>query len=80
MVQVIDQITSSFSATPKRIQVDNGSEFISKTLYKWAYDHKVTLDFSRHARPTNNPFIKSSNGSLRDECLNVSWFLSLQDV
>lgn len=65
---------------PKRIQVDNGSEFISKALDKWAYDHGVELDFSRPGKPTDNPFIESFNGSFRDECLNVNWFLSLGDA
>lgn len=67
-------------ATPKRIQVDNGSEFISRVLDKWAYDHGVELDFSRPGKPTDNPFIESFNGSFRDECLNVHWFLSLEDA
>tara|TARA_B100002049_G_scaffold28091_1_gene18552 strand:- start:665 stop:1438 length:774 start_codon:yes stop_codon:yes gene_type:complete len=65
---------------PKRIQVDNGSEFISKALDKWAYEHGVQLDFSRPGKPTDNPFIESFNGSFRDECLNVHWFLSLADA
>ncbi|MGN3961850.1 IS3 family transposase [Burkholderia gladioli] len=70
----------SLRGTPKRIQVDNGSEFISHALDHWAYEHGVTLDFSRPGKPTDNPFIESFNGSLRDECLNVHWFLSLHDA
>ncbi len=65
---------------PKRIQVDNGSEFISKDLDHWAYANNVTLDYSRHGKPTDNPFIESFNGSFRDECLNTNWFLSLPDA
>ena len=65
---------------PKWIQVDNGSEFISKAPDKWAYEHGVQLDFSRPGKPTDNPFIESFNGSFRDECLNVHWFLSLADA
>jgi putative transposase len=65
---------------PKRIQVDNGSEFISKALDQWAYEHQVTLDFSRPGKPTDNPHIESFNGSFRDECLNLHWFLSLEDA
>jgi putative transposase len=65
---------------PQRIQVDNGPEFISKELDKWAYENHVTLDFSRPGKPTDNPFIESFNGSLRDECLNTNYFLSLPDA
>lgn len=73
-------LISGFRALPERIQVDNGSEFISKALDKWAYDHGIELDFSRPGKPTDNPFIESFNGSFRDECLNVNWFLSLGDA
>ncbi|AIK81319.1 transposase [Klebsiella pneumoniae] len=65
---------------PVRIQTDNGSEFILKSLDKWAYEHGVTMDLSRPGKPTDNPFIESFNGSLRDECLNIHWFLSLEDA
>lgn len=65
---------------PQRIQTDNGSEFISLALDRWAYDHQVTLDYSRSGKPTDNPFIESFNGSFRDECLNTHWFLSLEDA
>ena len=65
---------------PKRIKVDNGPEFISRALDTWAYLNKVHLDYSRPGRPTDNPHIESFNGSFRDECLNVSWFMSLEDA
>jgi putative transposase len=65
---------------PKRIKVDNGSEFISKVLDKWAYEHKVELEFSRPGKPTDNAYIESFNGSFRDECLNTNWFMSLKDA
>lgn len=65
---------------PKRIQVDNGPEFISMALDHYAYDYGITLDYSCPGKPTDNPFIESFNGSLRDECLNTHWFLSLADA
>ena len=65
---------------PARIQVDNGSEFISKVMDKWAYENEVVLDFSRPGKPTDNPYIESFNGSFRDECLNLHWFMSLEDA
>lgn len=80
VVAVLNQIQREQKIIPKRIQVDNGSEFISRALDKWAYDNKVVLDFSRPGKPTDNPFIESFNGSFRDECLNTNWFLSLYDA
>ena len=38
------------------------------------------LDFSRPGKPTDNAFIESVNGRLRDECLNQHWFLSLDEA
>lgn len=70
----------SLYCTPQRIQVDNVSEFISKALDLWAYENNVTLVFSRQGKSTDNPCIESFNGSFRDECLNMHWFLSLEDV
>ncbi len=65
---------------PTRIQTDNGSEFASLAMDRWAYEQQVTLDFSRPGKPTDNPFVESFNGSFRDECLNTHWFLSLEDA
>lgn len=80
VVAVMNRLKIVNLAVPNRIQVDNGSEFISKALDKWCYDNGVTLDFSRPGKPTDNPFIESFNGSFRDECLNAHWFLSLEDA
>lgn len=80
VVGVMQRVVHEYGHHPGRIQVDNGSEFISKALDHWAYQNKVTLDFSRPGKPTDNPYIESFNGSFRDECLNIHWFLSLEDA
>ncbi len=65
---------------PRTIKTDNGSEFISKVMDKWAYERGVELDFSRPGKPTDNAAVESFNGRLRQECLNAHWFLSLADA
>ncbi|WP_413727629.1 IS3 family transposase [Sodalis sp. RH19] len=80
VVAVLEHLRLMHNRVPLRIQADNGSEFISKVLDRWAYENKVTMDFSRPGTPTDNPFIESFNGSLRDECLNIHGFLSMEDV
>lgn len=80
VVRVMERIKLTRGVVPRRIKVDNGSEFISKALDKWAYENGVALDFSRPGKPTDNAFIESFNGSFRDECLNINWFLSLEDA
>ena len=65
---------------PRTIRVDNGPEFTSRILDQWAYLNGVEFDFSRPGKPTDNAFVESFNGRLRQECLNESWFLSLEDA
>jgi len=65
---------------PKSIRIDNGPEFTSKVLDQWAYLNGVELDFSRPGKPTDNALIEAFNGRFREECLNESWFLSLEDA
>jgi putative transposase len=66
-------------ALPESITVDNGSEFCSRALEAWAVGNNVQLCFIRPGHPVENGFIESFNGRLRDECLNVEWFSSLDD-
>lgn len=65
---------------PKRIHCDNGSEFSGRLVDLWAYQNKTKLVFSRPGKPTDNAFVESFNGSLRDECLNCHWFSSISDA
>ena len=76
---VIERLAKERGA-PDRIQCDNESEFISRVLDKWAYENGVTMDFSRPGKPMDNAMIESFNGTFRDECLNVNWFLSMEDA
>ena len=65
---------------PVSITVDNGSEFAGRVMDAWAHRHGIQLAFIRPGRPTENGFIESFNGKLRDECLNVELFGSLEDA
>lgn len=80
VVSALEELRLFQQAMPRKIQVDNRSEFISKDVDRWAYEHQVELVFSRPGKPTDNPYIESFNGSFRDECLNAHWFLSLEDA
>ena len=52
----------------------------SKDLDLWAYTRGVVLDFSRPGKPTDNAFIESFNGKLRDELLNGEIFETLLEA
>ena len=79
VVRVLDGLAEE-RGLPKRIVVDNGPEFRSRVLDQWAYEHGVELVFIRPGKPTENCFIESFNGRVRDECLNVHWFTTIPDA
>ena len=79
VVEVLERVRLQ-RGLPKIIRVDHGTEFTSKALDQWAYINGVELDFTRPGKPTDNAFIESFNGRVRQECLNENWFLSLDDA
>jgi putative transposase len=44
------------------------------------YLFTVLDDFSRPGKPTDNAYIETFNGSLRDECLNLHWFETIVEA
>ena len=65
---------------PDCIVSDNGTEFTSTAILKWAGDTGVVLHYIDPGKPQQNGLIESFNGSLRDECLNEEIFNSLADA
>jgi putative transposase len=79
VVEVLNRLIAQ-RGTPRSIRVDKGIEFTSVVLDQWAYWNKVTLDFTRPGKPTDNATIESLGSRLRRECLNEHWFLSVADA
>ena len=65
---------------PTCIVSDNGTEFTSRAILKWANDNGVDWHYIDPGKPQQNAFIESFNGSLRDEFLNEEMFDSLEDA
>lgn len=65
---------------PQFLKTDNGSEFAGKMLDKWVYERGSRIDFSRPETPTDNATVEFFNDSLRQECLNEKWFMSVEDA
>ena len=65
---------------PACIVSDNGTEFTSRAILKWANENDVAWHYIDPGKPQQNAFIESFNGSLRDELLNEEWFDSLDDA
>ena len=60
---------------PKALRMDNGPELISKAIVDWASETERV--FIPPGQPWRNGYVESFNGRLRDECLSVNQFHSL---
>lgn len=65
---------------PRSIVLDNGPEFRSRLLDQWAFERGIVLEFIEPGKPTQNPFVESYNGKMRDECLNLHWFRAIDEA
>jgi putative transposase len=62
---------------PAMIVSDNGTELTSMAMLRWSQDRQVEWHYIAPGKPTQNAFIESFNGRLRDELLNETLFSSL---
>jgi putative transposase len=79
VAEVLDRKCSE-CGYPEFLQCDNGPEFRSRELSQWCQDHNIKQIFSRPGKPTDNCFIESFNGTLRNECLNVYYFSNISEA
>jgi len=79
VVEALDELASE-RGLPELIVIDNGTEFTSKALDAWAFEHQVQLHFIRPGKPVDNTYCESFNGRVRDEFLNENWFIDIDEV
>jgi putative transposase len=79
VTRVLERLISE-RGRPENVRSDNGPEFTSRRMLGWAEDWKVGLVHIQPGRPMQNGHVESFHGRLRDECLNASWFRTLNDV
>ena len=77
LVRILDRVCAQ-RGKPLIIRTDNGKEFTGRAMLTWAHRHGIALRLIEPGKPTQNAYIESFNGRLRDECLNEHWFASLQ--
>jgi len=79
LVRELNQL-AELRGLPKAIKCDNGPEFTSKVMLKWADEKEVQLGFIAKGKPTQNGFIESFNGKMRKECLDRHIFRNLVEA
>ena len=77
VVGVLERLAET-RGLPEVITVDNGPEFAGKVMDEWAYRRGIKLSFIRPGKLVENAYAESFNGRLRDECLNINWFMSVR--
>jgi len=79
VIRILEEAAARYGL-PERIVVDNGPEFTSRAMQRWAKAHGIDLHFIEPGKPTQNAFIESFNARLRDECLNEHVFLDVHEA
>lgn len=74
--RVLDHIIAE-RGLPRAIRCDNGPGLTSRHFLAWALDRKIDLIHIQPGKPTQNGYVESFNGKLREECLRVSSFRNL---
>lgn len=62
---------------PKMIVSDNGRELTSSAVLAWCGDVGIEWHYIAPGRPTQNGFVESFNGRMRDEPLNETLFFTI---
>jgi transposase InsO family protein len=81
-VRVARELTAIVSrhGKPTTIISDNGTELTSNAVLAWSTETGVEWHYIAPGKPTQNAFVESFNGRMRDELLNETLFFSLSDA
>ena len=79
VVRALNQIIE-WHGKPSALRCDNGPEYISSTLKKWAQEHEIELRFIQPGNPQQNAYIERYNRTVRYDWLSRHLFESIAEV
>ena len=79
VVRSLDRIIE-WRGKPNAIRVDNGPEYISDTLMKWADKHGVAIQHIQSGKPQQNAYIERYNRTVRHEWLDQYIIESIEEA
>jgi putative transposase len=79
VIKALNQVIE-WRGKPQIIRSDNGPEYISKKLARWAVQQGITLWFIQPGNPQQNAYIERFNRTMRYELLNQNLFSSIEQV
>ena len=77
LIEVLNNVVD-YRGRPAYIRCDNGPEFISQQLRQWAGEKGIELRFIQPGKPSQNGLIERLNKTLRRECLDLTWYQSME--
>lgn len=79
VIRSLDQIIE-WRGKPLSIRCDNGPEYISNKLKRWAEKNKIELKYIQPGNPQQNAYIERFNRTVRYDWLNQYLFSTLSEV
>lgn len=79
VIEVLSQLMS-VRGVPKILRSENGPEFVSNALLRWATNQGLDMALIEPGKPWQNGVAESFNGKFRDECLSMEWFRSRSEA
>ncbi|MGF6596607.1 transposase InsO family protein [Paraburkholderia sp. GAS448] len=73
VIEVLPQL-ASVHGVPRYLRSDNGPEFVSHAILKWAAENGMEMAPGDPGKSWQNGADESFNGKFRDECLSLEWF------
>jgi putative transposase len=65
---------------PLAIRVDNGPEYISRTLVNWAEKRGIALTYIQPGKPQQNAYVERYNRTVRQEWLGLYLFETIEEA
>ena len=80
--RVIDVLARLISerGQPAVLRSDNGPEFVSEAILRWAVKNQLETALIDPGKPWQNGTNESFNGKFRDECLAMEWFRNRREA
>ena len=79
LIDVLNRVVE-YRGKPAYIRCDNGPEFISTRLVQWASQNGIEIRYIQPGKPSQNGLIERLNKTLRRECLDLTWFHSMETL
>ncbi len=79
VIELLDVLSLQYGR-PEVLRMDNGPEFIAKSLASWAAEESTMRAFIPPGQPWHNGFVESLHNRMRDELLEDNLFEGCADL